>query len=122
MPRPLLKERLQERDTFAATFERYGRKSGGWAGKVTILLCDVTDAHGHVVADHLWMNETEEFRQLGVLQRGVRIRFDARVKRYVKGYRGEREGVEGKPVEVDYKLSHPTRVARAVDFPVRGTS
>ena len=94
-----------ERKRFRGTFVRYGSK-WAWDGSglvTTLLLRDITDvASGRVVADHLWFNLTKGFEALGDLWRGDVIEFDARVKRYSKGYAGLRE--------VDYKLSHPTKI------------
>ena len=45
------------------------------------------------------------------LREGDRVEFCARVKEYEKGYAGRRDDVY-KPVEIDYKLSHPTRVRK----------
>ncbi len=77
----------------------------------TVLLKDICDAGGVIVCDHLWFNLTKAFALLN-LQPGDRVQFDARVKKYVKGYFGRRDDVFDKPAEVDYKLSHPTKVTK----------
>jgi hypothetical protein len=98
------------RATFHGTFERFGTKNG-WAGpERTLLLRNVCDEGGTRVCDHLWFNLTKAFEALA-LQPGDPVQFDARVKAYTKGYFGRREDVY-KPAETDYKLSHPTRVAK----------
>jgi len=40
------------------------------------------------------------------------IQFDARVKSYIKGYRGYRDDIYDKPLSIDYKLSHPTKIKK----------
>lgn len=99
----------EERATFYGTFERFGTKNG-WQGRQekTVLLKDICDQTGKRVCDHLWFNLTKAFALLN-LQTGDTVQFDARVKAYEKGYFGRRQGVY-KPAEIDYKLSHPTRV------------
>ena len=97
------------RRRFTGTFVRMGTKHG-WKGCVenTILLKDIKDSFGKIVCDHLWFNLTKEFGSL-TLKEGTVVSFDARVKSYYKGYQGYREDVD-KPVEMDFKLSHPTKV------------
>jgi hypothetical protein len=111
--RKALAAREEERATFYGTFERFGTKNG-WQGRQeqTLLLKDICDKTGKRVCDHLWFNLTKAFALLG-LQSGDTVQFDARVKEYLKGYFGRREDVY-KPTEVDYKLSHPTRVKKVV--------
>jgi hypothetical protein len=100
------------RATFRGTFVRYGTKKG-WKGypEKTILLKEIKDATGKIVTDHLWFNCTVGFNKL-ILNEGDAVEFNARVKDYIKGYRGYREEVY-KPVEVDYRLSHPTKIRKA---------
>jgi len=110
--RKALAHREGERATFTGTFERYGLKTGWGKGppKKTLLLRDIKDSRGVKVCDHLWFNLTVGFAKLR-LQPSEVVQFDARVKLYTKGYQGYREDVD-KPVERDYKLSHPTKVMR----------
>lgn len=109
-----MRERLQKsngrRGTFTGTFERTGIKTSFGHPKETVLLRDIRDEGGAIVTDHVWMNMTAGFRALD-LRPGDVVRFDARVRPYTKGYRGHREDVY-RPVEVDYKLSHPTRMVK----------
>ena len=109
--RKALASHEDERATFTGTFERHGVKTG-WTGQPekTVLLKDIMDSRGAKVCDHLWFSLTMGFARLH-LQPGDVVQFDARVKVYTKGYRGYREDVD-KPVETDYKLSHPTKVVR----------
>ena len=100
------------RGTFTGTFIRLGLKPG-WKGipDQTVLLKDIRDINGKKVASHVWMNYTTEFDDI-VLNEGDRVIFNARVKEYIKGYQGRDEwGMDGE-LEIDYKLSHPTKVNR----------
>jgi len=110
LSRKKLKEIEEYRGTFTGTFKRKGEKSGykGYP-ETTILLINVRGENGVIVADHLWFNYTKGFRELN-LTVGDTVQFDARVKRYYKGYQGFREEV---PLhrERDYKLSHPTKIS-----------
>ena len=76
----------------------------------TVLLTDIKDMQGNTITDHLWFNLTKGFEKLN-LQENEIIKFDARVKSYMKGHKGYRDDVY-KPIEKDYKLSHPTRIAK----------
>lgn len=99
------------RETFQGEFVRYGLKSGWHGQDKTILLRNIKRKDGKIVSDHLWFNFTKGFSNLGELQEGDIIQFDARVKEYEKGYKGWREDVY-KPIEIDYKLSHPTKIMK----------
>ena len=109
--RQTLAAREEERATFVGTFEHFGTKRG-WQGATlqTVLLKDIRDITGTHVCDHLWFNLTRAFATLQ-LQSGDVVQFDARVKEYIKGYFGRRDEV-WKPAEVDYKLSHPTKIQK----------
>jgi len=97
------------RRTFKGTFVRFGLKSGYMNVEKTVLLKDIIEeATGKVVTDHLWFSLGKRLALLN-LQEGDVVSFDARVTKYVKGYRGRREDVD-KPVMVDYRLSHPTKL------------
>jgi len=80
-----------ERRRFVGVFVRLGTKNG-WKGRTltTVLLKDIKDANGRLICDHLWFNLTKEFDNLTLKN-------------------GTRENVD-KPVELDFKLSHPTKV------------
>ncbi len=98
------------RGTFSGTFVRFGIKNGFKGPERTVLLKDVKDENGQVVADHLWFNLTKGFKSLNLIE-GDEVEFDARAKEYIKGYKGrnERARLEA-PLEIDYLLSYPTRV------------
>lgn len=104
-----LKNIEEFRGTFIGEFSRYGVKNGYMGIEDTILLTDIKDENGKPMAKHLWFNLTKGFQSLGELKAGDRIQFNARVKAYWKGYKGRRWDVY-KPIEKDYKLSHPTKV------------
>lgn len=105
--RDKLKERLGSRERFKGVFSKYGLKSA-YKGlpPITILLVNVQTIQGEKVTDHLWFNLTKGFQALGVLYCGDGIAFDARVRSYVKGYVGRDEDNR----EIDYLLSHPTKI------------
>lgn len=101
--REKLKEKLGSRERFKGTFERYGLKAAykGLPGE-TLLLVGVQTSSGAEVTDHLWLNLTKGFKELGALYSGDVVAFNARVRPYKKGY--------AEDWEIDYKLSHPTKV------------
>lgn len=107
-----LKKLQDVRKTFISIFERYGTKTN-WHGfpEETILLTDIKDTNGKKVTDHIWFSMTKGFGKLGKLKKGDMIQFDARVKEYVKGYKGYREETQWEsPIENDYKLNNPTKI------------
>ncbi len=112
--REVLAAREGQRGMFTGTFERFGKKSG-WKGhsETTVLLKDIHDAAGRPVCDHLWFNLTQAFEKLD-LKPGDVVRFQARVRPYIKGYQGWREDEDLPPMERDYKLSHPNHVERVL--------
>ena len=105
----------QTRHTFSGIFIRTGIKNGYKYPEETVLLKDVRDSSGKIVADHLWFNLTKGF-QAANLRNGDIVQFDARVAVYQKGYRGHRTDVYC-PIEQDYKLSHPTKVKNLGQLP-----
>ena len=108
-------KKIQElRKTFTGIFDRYGYKTN-WHGfqEKTILLIDIKDSAGKIVADHIWFKMTKGFEKLVEINKGDKIQFDARVKEYLKGYKGYREEVQfEKPIELDYKLNFPTKIKK----------
>jgi hypothetical protein len=105
-----LKKINDYRGTFYGEFVRKGYKKG-WRGTLpTILLKNIRDENGKLMCDHLWFNYTKGFEALGELEEGAIIQFDARVRPYIKGYKGYRDDVWDCPIEKDYKLSHPTKI------------
>jgi hypothetical protein len=99
------------RETFTATFIRFGsRHQHNGTTATTLLFQDIRNKEGIEVADHLWFTITKGFEECR-LQAGDRVRFDARVKAYSKGYRGIQKQLRTR-AEHDYKLSHPTKITR----------
>jgi hypothetical protein len=105
------------RQRFTATFVRYGTKPAYKGPPIkTLLFEDIRDKHGKEYCDHLWFTINKSFTKLD-LQPGEKISFDARVKPYIKGYRGRRgeydeNFYDAKPVSKDYKLSHPNNIVK----------
>lgn len=98
-----------ERKRFTATFVRVGKKKNfkGYS-EDTILLNNVVDIETQQrVTDHVWFTFTKVFEDAGIKE-GDTIAFDARVKRYSKGYVNRSLGMTRR--SSDYKLSHPTKV------------
>lgn len=107
-----LKQYMETRGTFTGVFERDGWKRGYKGNDLpTLLLLNIKNDKGNVVSDHLWFNYTKGFSDLGQLEKGDIIQFNARCKEYTKGYFGYKEEVAiEKPIEDDYKLSYPTKI------------
>ena len=102
------------RRRFKGTFVKFGSKSGYKGSVTTMLLKDLVDVQtGKIVTDHLWFTLTKGFASMN-LQEGDVLCFDARVTRYLKGYRGRREEDECnfKPLEHDWRLVFPTKIEK----------
>lgn len=102
-----------DRHTFTGRFERFGKKRAYKSPipAVTVLLLDVKDAGGNIVADHLWLNYTKGFEACDLCVGDI-VQFNARVRVYEKGYKGHRyENEFFHPISIDYKLSHPTKIS-----------
>ncbi len=112
--RKKLEKKNNKRMTFIATFERYGKKTNFKGYKEeTLLFLNVCDLAKNKMADHIWFTMNKQFRKIGELKQGDTVQFDARIKGYYKGYNGYKEDVSfEKPVEYDYKLSHPTKIKK----------
>lgn len=96
------------RATFSATFVRYGTKPAYKGAPLKTLLFRDVVLEGKNVTDHIWFTDTKGFRSIGELHEGDVVQFDARVRPYFKGYLGDGNEFQ----EMDYKLSHPTRILR----------
>jgi hypothetical protein len=98
-----------ERKRFSATFVRIGKKKNfkGYS-EDTILLQNIIDiSNNERVADHVWFTFSKAFEDANIREGDI-ITFDARIKRYTKGYVNRALGM--KRQTTDFKLSHPTRV------------
>jgi hypothetical protein len=107
--RKLLASAEGERKKFRAVFSRFGKKINykGFS-ETTVLLTQIVEVDtGKLLTDHQWFAYTAGFEKAD-LKDGVSIEFEARVKKYSKGYVNKHIGINNK--KQDYKLSHPTRV------------
>ena len=94
--REQLREVSSQTVQFTAVIGRQGTATTSWR------------SDGRPAADHVWCKDG---RWSSRLRPGDRIRFEARVVRYLKGYRGDdpvRQSAS--PVLVDYKLEQPFQV------------
>ncbi|HEX9512155.1 MAG TPA: hypothetical protein VF939_16805 [Puia sp.] len=106
-----LKKIEEQRESFIGVFSKYGLKTNYRGPSTeTVLLVQIRDHNGAFICDHLWFNLTKGFENLGQLAEGDRIRFEARVKKYKKGYVNRRAGIDES--KFDYKLSHPTKIKK----------
>jgi hypothetical protein len=106
-----LKKMDDQRDVFTGIFKKYGIKSNYRGPSTdTLLLVNIRDGQGAFITDHLWFNLTKGFEKLGTLKEGDQVRFEARVKKYKKGYINRKIGVDQS--SSDYKLSHPTKMVK----------
>lgn len=99
-----------ERKTFRARFSRFGSKISykGYT-ETTVLLTGVSDAAtGKAVTGHVWFACTKGFEACH-LKEGDWLQFEARIKKYTKGYVNKKIGINEQ--KEDYKLSHPTKIA-----------
>lgn len=101
-----------ERHRFSGTFEEYGFKiSMERYTDPTLLLVNLKDEQGQILADHLWLNCTKQFQNLGDLSKGDTVAFNGRITSYTKGYKGKDPYRRKKqPLLTDYKIERPTKV------------
>ena len=94
---------------FTAVVGRPGTVTTSRRSDVTLLLEDLRFASdGGLSADHIWCKDGGWSSRL---RPGDLIRFDARVVRYLKGYRSDDPVRRSEsPVLVDYRLEQPLRV------------
>lgn len=100
-----------ERKKFSAVFARLGKKVNynGYSEE-TILLNVIVDVEtGKPVADHLWFGYTQGFVKAS-LAAGDRLEFEARVKKYRKGYVNKNYKINN--ASTDFKLSNPTKIKK----------
>lgn len=101
-----MRDRLAKRDgmraLYRATFVRYGvRYTHTHLIRETVLLKDITTKDGYPLCDHVWMAESQPFRNLD-LKAGERIQFVALTESY-------RRKTDGK---TDYRLTTVTRLRK----------
>ncbi|WP_141505091.1 hypothetical protein [Paenibacillus luteus] len=101
-----MREQLQalegKRSIFTGEFEKVSGKKEHSGSGPAVLLCNIKDQSGQLLADHLWIEYSQEFEAMK-LKRGEQIVFRARVGQYQKGKTGQ---------IVDYKLYYPSNIQR----------
>ncbi len=108
--RTKLRQRLHTRSRYTATFQRHGWRPGPHVPIATCCFECVTDSDGEIVAGHLWLDAGAGFDALD-LQPGDVVSFEARVKRYPKGYKGGVNEFVSR-ADYDYCLSGAVDVRR----------
>ncbi|MBW5449334.1 hypothetical protein GE107_25235 [Cohnella sp. CFH 77786] len=109
-----MREQLQalegKRSIFTGEYVKVsGKKEHNGAGPA-ILLRNIKDQDGQLLADHLWVDHCQEFDSLE-LKEGEQIIFRARVGQYRKGKHGQL---------VDYTLHYPSNIQRLGEHAFRG--
>jgi hypothetical protein len=90
-----------------ARIERYGSRRTRGAHKLTVLLVDVV-AGGTPVTDHIWITDAIPFQAIAA-RPGDRVRFEGKIRRYMRGGRRNRDG-EHVPLGIEYGLTQPRDV------------
>jgi hypothetical protein len=111
--RKALAEEEGERKKFQATFVKFGKKTN-YRGhsEETVLLKNIVDVESKkIVADHVWFTYTKSFQRIQ-MKGGSPIEFEARIKKYNKGYVNRHFKIDNRTT--DYKLSHPTKICLKV--------
>ena len=76
--------------------------------ETTVLFTNIIDLSTNKrVADHLWFSYTLGFEKVNLTE-GAAYEFEARIKKYSKGYVNKKYGIDES--KSDYKLSHPTKI------------
>jgi hypothetical protein len=101
------------RTRFEGIFVRFGSKTAYKGYPIpTVLLKDIRSlADDNIRTEHLWFTCGKQLDKLNLKENDI-VRFDARVTTYEKGYKGHRDIEEYKPIELDYRLSFPTKVVK----------
>lgn len=109
--RKALQQEEGERKKFYAFFERLGKKVNYLGhSEETILLTKITDAENNrILADHVWFTYTKTFQKVELTE-GCEIEFNARIKKYKKGYVNRQYNITNR--QTDFKLSNPTKIQR----------
>ncbi len=106
----------EDRHTFKAKFGKYGYKryhdeNRGELYTPTLVVRNVEmiddKDNPQAITDHLWLNLTKGFADLGLLSEGDEIQFNGRVSEYVKGHI--------KKDKTDYELTYPTKIKLLID-------
>ncbi len=98
-----------QRKKFQAVFVRFGKKVNfRGLSEETILLKNIIDLEDQrLVSDHAWFSYTKAFQKVK-LEPDTLVEFEARVKKYNKGYVNKRYGINR--TTTDYRLSHPSKI------------
>ncbi|GAB6283978.1 MAG: hypothetical protein STSR0009_01770 [Methanoregula sp.] len=90
-----------KKGTFIATFCRRDSfpTTQGWMRKV--LLKHIQDGKHNPVTDHVSVTDRNSLELMGFLKDGDLIAFSARIRKYLRGYKGE---------DIDLRLKHPLSV------------
>ena len=99
---------VTERHIFYGTFARYGVKSGYKGPIKTVLLENIENDNNELITSHLWFNLTKGFKNLNLVP-GDKVKFNGRIKPYIKGYMGRRTDVFV-PIEKDYSICYPSQI------------
>ena len=106
----------EERHTFQANFGKYGYKryhdmtrGDLYSPTMVVRNVEIVDdsEHPKMITDHLWLNLTKGFAQLGLLKDGDRLQFNGRVSEYSKGSINKDKK--------DYELTYPTKIKLITD-------
>ncbi|MDR1857288.1 MAG: AAA family ATPase [Desulfovibrio sp.] len=115
-----------QRGTFCGVFVCYGaRPAFKGPDKPMVLLADVRNTKGNIVAERMWLSRTKGFAAVD-LQNGDMVQFDALVERNARLYLVYVPGLElPHYVPVDYVLNRPTNILKLEPgdtFPVAPSS
>ena len=101
--------------TFVGHIAKYGtRKIKNKKHKTvvikTALIRDVTDINGNKMTGHIWI----DWNRKPCYPVGSKIMFDALVKEYIKGYKGNARKAPyfATPMELDFGLKNPKNVKK----------
>lgn len=101
---PLLGKRIM----FLGTVEKIVIKNGYGGPEKKIHLSDLMDIDGTILAEKTIINYTKGFEDLGIVEKGTRICFEARVKQKVAG--GWSKAADT-PLLWEFALSYPTNLS-----------
>jgi hypothetical protein len=99
-----LREYEYERHCFTAEFIRYGHAANN--AMTTVLLNDVKDERGCIVASHLWLNKAKPFYAARLINGDI-VQFTGLVMRYKKGTYG---------MVTDFEICYPSNVKNISDI------
>lgn len=100
---------------FTGVFERYGTRPGAAHDVPTVLLTTIRLNGKQLVMLNLWLDLTKDFRRLGELKPGDKLKFSGRVAPYINDYQGEKTTAFS-ATSVGYQISYPSHVKLANPF------